>query len=401
MFFTKVQNEKYAEVMIWALETARRNGKFKRYDTILLRSDLSALPLARAIYGKLLLRRFQVILRLNAPEEFSKEFYQRADNKQLSFIAAGEKEFQGGINGLISLRAPEDLTHLKQVDPARIAQSAVAHKPLREILDLREQKGLFSWTLCNYPTEELAKRAGLSLKEYASQVARACFLNEKDPVKKWKEVTKQITEIGQWLSALPIQTLRVESAHMDFEVLLGEKRKFIAGGGCNVPSFEIFTSPDWRGTRGVYFADLSSYRSGNYVKGVRLEFEKGRAVKADAEQGAEFVRKMLAMDRGAAQIGEFSLTDRRFSKITKFMADILYDENFGGKYGNCHVAVGASYADTFSGPQSKLDKKLKEKLGFNDSSLHWDLINTEDKTVTARLKDGTQQVIYERGQFLY
>ena len=401
MFFTKVQNEKYAEVMIWALETARRNGKFKRYDTILLRSDLSALPLARAIYGKLLLRRFQVILRLNAPEEFSKEFYQRADNKQLSFIAAGEKEFQGGINGLISLRAPEDLTHLKQVDPARIAQSAVAHKPLREILDLREQKGLFSWTLCNYPTEELAKRAGLSLKEYANQVARACFLNEKDPVKKWKEVTKQITEIGQWLSALPIQTLRVESAHMDFEVLLGEKRKFIAGGGCNVPSFEIFTSPDWRGTRGVYFADLSSYRSGNYVKGVRLEFEKGRAVKAEAEQGAEFVRKMLAMDRGAAQIGEFSLTDRRFSKITKFMADILYDENFGGKYGNCHVAVGASYADTFSGPQSKLDKKLKEELGFNDSSLHWDLINTEDKTVTARLKDGTQQVIYERGQFLY
>lgn len=401
MFFTKVQNEKYAEVMIWALETARRNGKFKRYDTILLRSDLSALPLARAIYGKLLLRRFQVILRLNAPEEFSKEFYQRADNKQLSFIAAGEKEFQGGINGLISLRAPEDLTHLKQVDPARIAQSAVAHKPLREILDLREQKGLFSWTLCNYPTEELAKRAGLSLKEYANQVARACFLNEKDPVKKWKEVTKQITEIGQWLSALPIQTLRVESAHMDFEVLLGEKRKFIAGGGCNVPSFEIFTSPDWRGTRGVYFADLSSYRSGNYVKGVRLEFEKGRAVKAEAEQGAEFVRKMLAMDRGAAQIGEFSLTDRRFSKITKFMADILYDENFGGKYGNCHVAVGASYADTFSGPQSKLDKKLKEKLGFNDSSLHWDLINTEDKTVTARLKDGTRQVIYEKGQFLY
>ncbi|OUO56144.1 aminopeptidase [Candidatus Avelusimicrobium gallicola] len=401
MFFTKVQTEKYADVMIWALETARRNGKFKPYDTVLLRSDLSALPLARALYTKLLARHYQVIMRFNAPEDFSKTFYQHADDKQLAFIAPGEKEFQGGINGLISLRAPEDLTHLKQVDPARIAKSAVARKPLREILDVREQKGLFSWTLCNYPTEELAKRAGLSVKEYASQVARACFLNEKDPVKKWQEVTRQITEIGKWLSSLPIQTLRVETKNMDFEVLLGEKRKFIAGGGCNVPSFEIFTSPDWRGTRGVYFADLSSYRSGNYVKGVRLEFEKGRAVKADAQQGAEFVRKMLAMDKGAAQIGEFSLTDRRFSKITKFMADILYDENFGGKYGNCHVAVGSSYADTFSGAQSKLDKKTKEKLGFNDSSLHWDLINTENKTVTARLKDGSSQVIYEKGQFRY
>ncbi len=401
MFFTKVQNEKYADVMIWALEAARRNGKFKPYDTVLLRSDLSALPLARALYAKLLARRCQVIMRFNAPEDFSKTFYLHADDKQLAFIAPGEKEFQSGINGLISVRAPEDLTHLKQVDPSRIAKSAVAHKPLREILDVREQKGLFSWTLCNYPTEELAKRAGLSVKEYANQVARACFLNEKDPVKKWQEVTRQITEIGKWLSSLPIKTLRVETQNMDFEVLLGEKRKFIAGGGCNVPSFEIFTSPDWRGTRGVYFADLSSYRSGNYVKGVRLEFEKGRAVKADAQQGAEFVRKMLAMDKGAAQIGEFSLTDRRFSKITKFMADILYDENFGGKYGNCHVAVGSSYADTFAGAPGKLDKKTKEKLGFNDSSLHWDLINTENKTVTACLKDGSKHVIYEKGQFRY
>lgn len=401
MFFTKVQNEKYADVMIWALEAARRNGKFKPYDTVLLRSDLSALPLARALYAKLLARRCQVIMRFNAPEDFSKTFYLHADDKQLAFIAPGEKEFQSGINGLISVRAPEDLTHLKQVDPSRIAKSAVAHKPLREILDVREQKGLFSWTLCNYPTEELAKRAGLSVKEYANQVARACFLNEKDPVKKWQEVTRQITEIGKWLSSLPIKTLRVETQNMDFEVLLGEKRKFIAGGGCNVPSFEIFTSPDWRGTRGVYFADLSSYRSGNYVKGVRLEFEKGRAVKADAQQGAEFVRKMLAMDKGAAQIGEFSLTDRRFSKITKFMADILYDENFGGKYGNCHVAVGSSYADTFAGAPGKLDKKTKEKLGFNDSSLHWDLINTENKTVTVCLKDGSKHVIYEKGQFRY
>ncbi len=401
MFFTKTQNEKYADVMIWALKAARRNGKFKPYDTILLRSDLSALPLAQAIYAKLIEQRFHVIVRLNAPEAFSKEFYVNADDKQLAFVAPGEKEFQGGINGLISLRAPEDLTHLKKADPARIAKSAVAHKPLREILDLREQKGLFSWTLCNYPTEELAKRAGLSGKEYANQIVRACFLNEKDPVKKWQEVTGQVTEIGKWLSSLPIKTLRVESAHMDFEVLLGEKRKFIAGGGCNVPSFEIFTSPDWRGTRGVYYADLSSYRSGNYVKGVKLEFKDGRAVKIGAEQGGDFVRNMLGMDRGAAQIGEFSLTDRRFSKITKFMADILYDENFGGKYGNCHVAVGASYADTFAGAQSKLDKKLKEKLGFNDSSLHWDLINTEDKTVTAQLKDGSIQVIYEKGQFIY
>jgi len=401
MLLTKTQLEKYAQVMIWALKAARRNGKFKPYDVVLLRTDVGATPLAEEIYHQLLTQKLQPVLRFNAPENFAKDFYTTADKKQLAFIAPGEKEFQSGINGLIALRAPQDLTHLKHVDPAAIAATAVAHKPLREILDVREQAGEFSWTLCNYPTEELAKRAGLCAKEYANQVARACFLNEKDPVKKWAEVTKQITEIGLWLSSLPIETLHIESAHMDFEVLVGEKRKFIAGGGCNVPSFEIFTSPDWRGTKGVYFADLSSYRSGNYVKGVRLEFKKGRVVKADAEKGGEFVRKMLAMDRGASQIGEFSLTDRRFSKITKFMADILYDENFGGKYGNCHVAVGASYADTYAGPQSDMTKEFKKKLGFNDSSLHWDLINTEDKRVTAKLKNGTTVTVYEKGEFSY
>ncbi len=399
--FTNIQLQKYADVLIWALQAARRNGTFKKYDSVLLRTDMAAAPLAKAVYSKLLAQRYNVLLRWNAPEDFTTAFYQLADNKQLAYLPKGELEIQGNINGLIALHAPQDLTHLKKIDPAKLAKSAVARKPVREILDVREQKGLFSWTLCNYPTAELAKRAGLSVKEYAGQVARACFLNEKDPVKKWQEVTRQINEIGKWLSALPIKTLRVETKNMDFEVLLGEKRRFIAGGGCNIPSFEIFTSPDWRGTRGVYFADLSSYRSGNYVKGVRLEFKDGRVVKADAQQGADFVRKMLAMDKGAAQIGEFSLTDRRFSKINKFMADILFDENFGGTYGNCHVAVGASYADTFSGPQSKLDKKLKEKLGFNDSSLHWDLINTENKTVTATLKNGSKKIIYQNGQFAY
>jgi len=401
MFLTKLQTEKYADVMIWALKTARRNGRVKPYDTVLLRTDIAALPLAEQIYKKMIEQHFHVCVRINTPENMTKDFYMKADNKQLSFLPPGEKEFQGGINGLIALHAPQDLTFLKEADPARIAKTSVARKPVREILDAREQQGLFSWTLCNYPTEELAKRAGLTPKEYGNQIARACFLNEKDPVKKWTEVMKQIAEIGAWLSSLPIQTLHVESEHMDFEVLLGEQRQFIGGTGCNVPSFELFTSPDWRGTKGVYFADLSSYRSGNYVKGVRLEFKNGRVVKADAQQGADFVRKMVAMDRGAAQIGEFSLTDRRFSKITKFMADILYDENFGGKYGNCHVAIGASYADTFTGPQEKLTKEMKKQLGFNDSSLHWDLINTENKRVTARLKNGTTVTVYEKGEFSY
>jgi aminopeptidase len=105
------------------------------------------------------------------------------------------------------------------------------------------------------------------------------------------------------------------------------------------------------------------------------------------------------MDEGARRVGEFSLTDKRFSKIDCFMASTLYDENFGGCDGNCHLAVGASYSDTFDGDPATLTEEVKEKLGFNDSALHWDLVNTEPKTVTARLKSGEDVVVYEDGMF--
>jgi aminopeptidase len=107
------------------------------------------------------------------------------------------------------------------------------------------------------------------------------------------------------------------------------------------------------------------------------------------------------MDSGASRVGEFSLTDKRFSKISTFMANTLFDENYGGQYGNCHIAVGASYSDTFAGAPKTLTKKRKQDLGFNDSALHWDLVSTEKKTVTARLASGAQVTVYENGKFCY
>ena len=81
------------------------------------------------------------------------------------------------------------------------------------------------------------------------------------------------------------------------------------------------------------------------------------------------------------------------------MANTLYDENYGGRYGNCHLALGSSYSNTYSGDPSRLTKERKKNLGFNDSALHWDLVNTEEKRVTATLKSGEKRIIYENGVF--
>jgi aminopeptidase len=83
------------------------------------------------------------------------------------------------------------------------------------------------------------------------------------------------------------------------------------------------------------------------------------------------------------------------------MADTLSDENFGGNNGNSHIAIGTSYSDTYKGDTSKLTSQMKKDLGFNDSALHWDLVNTEDKVVTALLKNGKKITLYEKGMFSY
>ena len=135
------------------------------------------------------------------------------------------------------------------------------------------------------------------------------------------------------------------------------------------------------------------------MEGVTLEFKKGSVIKIKAKKGEDFTRKQLAMDPGANKVGEFSLTDRRFSKIDRFMANTLFDENFGGESGNCHIAVGSSYSDTYRGNPAELNQEKKKQLGFNDSALHWDLVNTEEKVVTAHLRSGKKAVIYEKGAF--
>ena len=397
--YSRVQLEKYADVLVWGLKTARPG--FKKYDAILIRCDLEGRELGEVVHRRLVQAGYNVTFRFLMSPKLARDFYEFSDDKQRAFTAAGEREFHSALNGNIYINAPASLTNLKGIDTRRQSQVAIARKPLRDLMTKNEEKGRFGWTLCTYPTEELARQARLPLKEYAAQIAKACFLGEKSPVKKWAEIYKNSMAIKKWLKGLNIDTIRTESKSMDFEIKLGDMRRFLGVSGHNIPSFEIFTSPDWRGTRGVYFANLPAFHGGNYVENIRLEFKNGRAVKISARKGEEYVRKIMATDKGASRIGEYSLTDRRFSRIDKFMADILFDENHGGRHGNCHVAVGDSYSDTYAGDISKLTKEKKVKLGYNSSAVHWDMINTEDKKVTATLKSGKKVSIYEKGQFKY
>jgi aminopeptidase len=271
-------------------------------------------------------------------------------------------------------------------------------KPLLDWRGEKENEGRFSWTLGLYGTPAMAEEAQMSLEEYWQQIIHACFLDEQDPIARWREVQAQIDVTKQGLDALQIERVHVEGEDADLWVTVGESRRWLGGRGRNIPSFELFTSPDWRGTEGWIRFNQPLYRYGNLVKGIRLAFVDGRVTEASAEENETVLTEMIATE-GADRVGEFSLTDKRLSRITRFMAQTLYDENVGGPFGNTHIAVGRSYQDAYDGDPAAVNEMEWERLGFNQSSVHTDIVSTSDRIVTATLRDGSERVIYEGGEF--
>ncbi|MGA2470308.1 MAG: aminopeptidase [Solirubrobacteraceae bacterium] len=335
----------------------------------------------------------------DAAYNLGRDFYELASDKQIEFFPARYRRgLIDQIDHMVAVISDADMRALEGVPPAKIMRHGEASKPWMEWRNEKENAGKFTWTLGLYGTPAMAAEAGMSEQEYWQQISDACFLDEADPIARWREVSGQIAFYIARLDALQIESLHVLGADVDLRIKLGERRKWVGGSGRNIPSFEIFTSPDWRGTEGWIYFNQPLYRYGNLVRGIRLEFAGGRVVKATAEQNEEVLTEMVATEN-ADKVGEFSLTDTRFSRITKFMAETLFDENVGGPCGNTHIALGNSYHDCYAGDPAALSRKEWERLGFNDSSVHTDIVSTTDRRVTATLRDGSELEIYANGRF--
>jgi aminopeptidase len=335
----------------------------------------------------------------DAESNLSRDFYELAGDEQIDFFAdAFLRGMIDQIDHQVTVLSETDMYALEGVDPALIMRSGRAITPAMDWRTEKENAGRFTWTLGLYGTAAMAAEAALTEEAYWQQITDACFLDEDDPIARWRQVSEQIGVYVARLNALPIEALHVVGADVDLRVTLGERRQWVGGSGRNIPSFEIFTSPDWRGTEGWIAFNQPLYRYGNLVRGVRLEFVDGRVVKATADHNEQVITEMVASEN-ADKVGEFSLTDRRFSRISKFMAETLYDENVGGPFGNTHIALGKSYHDCYAGDPASVTREEWDRLGFNESSVHTDIVSTTDRTVTATLRGGGEQVIYAGGEF--
>ena len=271
--------------------------------------------------------------------------------------------------------------------------------PYINFLNKKEAAGKYTWTIAMYPTQAMADEAGLSLGDCWAQITKACFLDEDSPVQTWKNVFENINSIQSKLNNLHIDRLHLEAQDTDLWLKIGSDRLWLGGSGRNIPSFEIFTSPDYHFTEGHIYFDMPLYRYGHVIQDISLTFSKGVVTQAHASKGEPLLLEMLAV-KGANKIGEFSLTDKRFSHIDHYMAETLYDENYGGKFGNTHLALGMSFQECYIHSNPPPARSSLTRLGFNHSSVHTDIIATTDRRVTAVMLDGHSQLIYEHGQFL-
>jgi len=394
---------KYAKVMVhYALNNGL--GIRKGHTVFLVGQECTKdlyLAIAREIYaaGGNLITNYQPD---NVREKsLARYLLENGSDEQIGFFA--EPYWKGIVEAadhILFIVAEPDIHYLEGLPASKISHMLSARSPYMQMREKKEQQGKLSWSLCLYGTPSMAAEAGLSLKEYWDQIIEACYLQEEDPVAKWKAVQRQIEDIKDKLDALPIETIHIKGDDVDLHITIGDHRKWLSGGGKNIPSFEIFTSPDWRGTRGSIRFNQPLYYGGKRISGVSLQFENGVVVSASATENQAALQEMIAQEN-ADKVGEFSLTDRRHSRITKFMATTLFDENMGGEYGNTHIALGNAYKDTYPGDMAAVAEEQWAEMGYNSCpKVHTDIISTTNRTVTATLSDGTKMIIYKNGEFV-
>jgi len=231
------------------------------------------------------------------------------------------------------------------------------------------------WVTTNYPCQALAQEAEMSLADYENFVYQATFADQVDPVQCWQNIHDEQERLVAWFSGKKNISIRGPQAELTLSIA---GRNFInSDGDRNMPSGEIFTSPVEESVNGWVSFTYPAIYQGTAVEGVRLEFERGQVVKANAEKNEPFLLKMVDADEGSRFLGEFGIGMNY--GITRFTKNILYDEKIGGTF---HLALGSGFG---------------EAGGGNESSVHWDLISDATKE-TEMYADG--ELFYKDGRFV-
>lgn len=341
--------------------------------------NVATAPLIQELYKHILLKGGHPVLhpRLRDFDGLEELFFTHGTEKQITFVSPFTRFFYSEIDAVIQIFAETNTRRLSNVSPHRLKQHAASQ---REIVDIRAKRLLKPGGLAiiPYPTEALAQEAEMSLFEYQDFVAKACFLDKKDPAKEWKELSRIQENVVRRLNEA--KNMRFVGQDTDLKLSVKGRRWFNCDGHVNMPDGEVFTCPIENSAQGhIRFSYPAIYHEMNReVDDITLTFENGEVTKAKAEKGEDFLREIIRTDEGAKRIGEIAVgTNVGIDKFTKSM---LFDE----KMGHCiHLALG-------------LAPIAQETGGKNESSIHWDLL--KDMRTGEIYADN--ELVYEKGKFI-
>ena len=299
---------------------------------------------------------------------------------------------------LIALTGDPDPHLLDDVDPAKAAAFPVEEAMIAQEAVLGQQ---LRWTVVAAPNPGWAQEVfgEPDAERLWEAVATAMRLDEANPVASWQERNAELAARGRALDALELSEVRYHSAATDLTVGLLPGSRWTGGGGNdpdghaympNIPSEEVFTSPDRRRADGKISLTKPVIISGQVVEGLRVTFSGGRVTDVTATSGAEAVLAQLDTDEGARSLGEVSLVDResRIAKAGILFHNTLFDENAA-----CHVAWGQSFPFAVAGGL-EMSEEERYAIGLNRSAVHTDVvIGGEGMTVTGTGPKGTVEII--------
>lgn len=305
----------------------------------------------------------------------------------------------------------DDPDGLKGTDSAKIAKANMARFPIiKPYSDALENK--HQWCIAAVPGKDWAEKVFPDLKgEEAVEKLWEAILStsrvDDDPIAAWEKHNAALAKHCKLLNEFNFESLEYKSSDgTDFRVGLNPRGRFAGGGETtlqsniyfnpNIPSEEVFTSPMCGVAEGKVVATKPLSYQGKLIENFWMRFKDGKVVEVHAEKNQDVLEKMIAMDEGAAYLGEVALIayDSPINNTGILFYNTLFDEN-----ASCHLALGRGFNECLVGFENMTVEECK-KAGVNDSMIHVDfMIGSADMNIVGITKDKKRVQIFKNGNW--
>lgn len=300
--------------------------------------------------------------------------------------------------------------NIMQDIPSEKLKIASSHSlKTRSLYRQMQENNQVSWCIAAVATKDWGKMIYKDIinpqEKLWETIFDICLINEKDPCQSWTKKMQENKKLCQKLNQLNINTLHYQN-NLGTDLTISLSKNAIWCGGSshinndnpivNIPTEEVFTTPDKTKTNGVVYCSKPLIHSGITINDIVLEFKDGKVINYDASSGKEELKNILEFDDESSLLGEVALVDFK-SKISSsniLFYETLYDEN-----ASCHIALGQGFKECLNNSQ-KLTEKQLEIIGYNKSKNHTDImIGTSDLKIIATTYDGKEIEIFKNGSF--